>query len=234
MSTDFFDDDLLQKDAEDSSGKDEDPKEEVQQSTETPGQAGHKEEITSKMAGTVRELELLRKKQQTLEKDKETLEALSRKQEEYDREKKEIAEKLRKGAVLLEKEQVQASKMEELFSETRNKFQEMLSEVEGMDESSWPNENFEQRLDEALSRIENVRLTYSKALSRIEASSWHKNLVKNIPQQQDVSHPAGDSLLERGFFSLAKAGAAFSLPLVISMIILFIAWLWASGIWPLR
>ncbi len=230
MSTDFFDDDLLQKDDESSDGQQgEDVEKEAANETSAAEMTRHKEELSSKMAGATRELELLRRKQESLEKNKSALEELSRKQDVYDRDKKAMIEKLRKGVVLLEKEQVQASRMEELFGQTRKKFKEMLSEVEGIDESQWSNEHFSSELEDALSVVENARLAYNKALSRIEATSWHKGTVDaparaEAPPSENVSGVPGNR-----FATWLKLGVAFSLPFGALLVLLFVAWLWATG-----
>ncbi len=230
MSTDFFDDDLLQKDDDSSEGT-----EDAASGNETKKEASveemerHKEELSSKMAGTMQELELLRRKQESLEKDKSALEELARKQDVYDRDKKAMIEKLRKGIVLLEKEKVQASRMEELFGETRRKFKEILSGIEGIDESQWSNEDFGSELESSLSVVENARMAYNKALSRIEATSWHKGAVNAPPSAEVAPQASVSGFPGNRFTTWLKLGIAFTLPLGALLALFFVAWLWASG-----
>lgn len=230
MSTDFFDDDLLQKDDELSEETEKNPSAgETGAEASVEGIERHKAELSSKMAGTMQELEFLRRKQEGLEKDKNALEELARKQDVYDRDKKTMIEKLRKGIVLLEKEQVQASRMEELFGQTRKKFKEMLCEIEGIDESQWSNQDFGSELEDSLSVVENVRMDYNKALSRIEATSWHKGTVNAPPGVEAAPPPSVGSGPGTRFITWLKLGLAFSIPFGVLLALLFVAWLWASG-----
>jgi hypothetical protein len=227
MSTDFFDDDLLQPDIKRMDNPEAKETVTARASSEATAtrMAKQKEELSGHVAAAVQEIEHLRMKQEELEREKNKLQELSRKQEEYERGKRDIMEKLDRGIITVEKEEVEATRMVELLSETRNRFKNTLAELRNIKEDSWgdDNDNFSEQLNKALAMVENARMDYKKALARIDASSWHKSAAKD--QVDALEGITGGTGIGGGFGFWLKVGLAVTLPLLVVLALCFAIYL---------
>jgi hypothetical protein len=169
---------------------------------------------------------LLRRKQELLEKEKDNLESLARKQEEYERGKKEIMEALAESIVSVEKDEVQATRMAELLGETRSRFQDALVELSGIDENKWAEAGFVVELNRALALVRNTQAVYRKAIARIEAAGWHKLAAHAAAGHQALLQADGH---RTGFGYWFKVGLAVTLPAIVAGVVLFVAWLFLTG-----
>lgn len=174
--------------------------------------------LTEDMVGASEEIERLRLRQEELEKERRELEELATKQSEYERSKREIVEKLQKSIIWIEKEEHQAQRMVEIFTETRTRFRNILNTLTAINESQWPEDAFDVELNKALVTVDLANTDCNKALSRIEASSWHKETAGNERGNvlDAIGHGAGQ---DRGFLQWMKIGLALSLPLILMVIL---------------
>jgi len=217
MAKEFIDDDLLKTD---DSGEDWDE----QDSDGMARVARHREELTDQVAGATDEIERLRMRQMELEKAKKSLEELTQRHEEYDQGKKEMIDKLTRGLTMVEKEEVQATRMVELLSETRSRFKELLNDLSDIDETKWSENNFKTELSRALVKVDIARADYKKALARIDVVSWYKSGGgdKQSDMFREMTRDVSDT---KSFGYWLKVGLAASLPLII-VIILAVITLW--------
>ena len=228
MGTDFFDDDLRAESGEAGDEREVD----TRTSDEADMEARlvkQKEELSSKVAGAVNEIERLRMRQEQLEKEKNKLEELSRKQEDYENGKADMIDRLDRSLVLIEKEEEQAAEMVELLGETRKRFRQGLGELRNIDEGSWVKQKFEEELNRALALVEDCRMVYKKAWARIEASEWRRtNSGEKLPPTAEYA--ARERAADKGFGFWVKVGLAVSLPLTTVLVVLFVLWLLLTGI----
>ncbi|MFO7871871.1 MAG: hypothetical protein R6V03_10635 [Kiritimatiellia bacterium] len=192
--------------------------------------AKQKETAAGQMSEAARQLEELRSKQSELESQRTELEQLTKQQEDYEKDKRDIVEKLERSLILVKREEVQAVRMAELLAEVRSRFKDTLNELKAIDEDSWDDEEFYAELNRAMTLVEEARSEHRKALARIDAAGWHKQLppsAQSVAEERDVM-PAGRA----SFGHYLKIGLAVTLPLAVIMAILFVAWLAATGIWP--
>ena len=232
--TDFFDDDLGRArkfklnaelgTASDTSSGDEIPVRSLSDLSLTR-MAKHKQEIEENVMQASQELERLRKRQEELEREKRELEELHRKQDEYQRGKSELMEKLGQSLVTMEKDEIQAQRMVEMLATTRKRFKEMLSELQGLAEESWPEERFGEELSKALTLIENFRMEFNKAVSRIEAAGGAE--IRVGASLSPVTSEAVRLTVEdqKPFRYWVKVGVAVSLPLVVTIVVLSVIWI---------
>lgn len=179
------------------------------------------EEINSQVATKLDELERLRTKQEALEREKNSLENLRNNQEKYEAGKREMIDHLEKSLIALEREEIGLNQRLELLAETERRFKEMLNDMRGFNEDQWSTdtEGLREDLGKALVVIDNTRKEYNKAYARIEAMREGHNIgVIAKPAMQDDS--AGLARYPRGFGDWLKMGLAFSLPLVVVLIVL--------------
>jgi hypothetical protein len=131
-----------------------------------------------------------------------------------------------RNIILMESDEVRANRIAELLSVSRSRFKEMLSEIREIQEDGW-GEELEEELDKALALIESTRMEFSKTIAKVDAESWQKGSGQTTLATLDERGRI--SLLDRGFLFWLKLGLAFTLPIVFMMLLLFAAYLWASG-----
>lgn len=220
--TDFFDDDLVKPRHSGPTPANEVLSREAEEMN-LSRMAQRRDEINGQVAQAMEELELLRTRQEDLEREKQSLELLRRKQQEYEEGKRDLVSHLNKSLVRLEKEELSAQNLTEILGATRISFRKLLGEVEGIDDESWSDESVREELDKALTRIEQVRIEYNKALSRVDSATDesgfsaedHRSLTLDA---QDRSPSAG-----HGFGYWLKVGFAVSLPLLVVIALLTVA-----------
>ena len=226
MPRDFFDDELRKRPGEGgvrAEREDDDGGREVLDR--------RKEEITSQVADAMSEIERLRRRQMEIEREKEELEELAQRQEAYETGKRRVIEKLKRGCVVLEKEEKQAKQMVELLAMIRARFEDTLEELEAIREEKWVEGNFREELDKGLILVREAEADFQKGMAKIEASSWRRDADdsggrRRLADESGWGHP------EYTFGFWLKAGLAFSLPLILVLVGLFVAGLFLNNVIP--
>lgn len=233
-NTDFFDDDLVKQrqsarrikmgpgdEPGPGGGAEEGPTRGVSDFNLTR-MARHKEQVENNVAHTAQELERLRQRQENLEKERKVLEELRKKQADYERGKQEITERLNQSLIALEKEELKAEQLLEVLGATRKRFRAWLTRIEEINEDQWPEDSFRDELYKALAIVEDTRVDYNKAMSRVEAlmGEERKTSLPNQPVIFDESRVGMDE--EKSFSYWLKAGMAASLPIIITLVVLSI------------
>jgi chromosome segregation ATPase len=218
MPTDFVDDDLHRKLPR------------IPESTDASVSrlSRQREQITTHVADAVREIEELKRRQDQLEKDKRELEDLTRKQSEYQSGKKDIIEKLSRSLAMVEKDEMRVARMAEVLSVMKDKFKESLAEVSSIREETWGDSAFESELSKAMVILEDARAIYRKGLAKIEAAGWNVE-TSTAARGSIMSEPEGSVMSKANFASWLKMGIAFSLPLIVLLVVLFFALLYLGG-----
>lgn len=248
MGTDFFDDDLVRQreaalkiklDGEGATPRDGF----IPSSRDLPNRpiadltlthlARHKQEVTEQMVDKTQELDRLRARQEELERERKTLEEMRKKQEAFDAGRRDLKVRLNESLGRMEKDRLQAERLSQLLGETSRVFRERLDEVSALNEEDWADENLLDELDKSLALLEDVRADYNKAMAKIEAVH---------PQVSAGPAPAGRPLAfedspgiagesgGRGFGYWLRAGLAFTLPLMVLLVLLALAWM-AFDLW---
>jgi chromosome segregation ATPase len=239
--TDFFDDDLVkprgsaaQRAPAKSDGHDGTSSRTAEEMN-LSRMAQRRDEINGQVAQAMEELERLRTRQEDLEREKQDLELLRRKQQEYEDGKRDLISHLNKSLVRLEKEEMGAQKLTEVLGTTRVNFRALLSEVEGLDEESWPDDSVREELDKALTRIEQVRIEYNKALSRVDSATDESGFSSTDHRSMALDARDIGSSGEHGFGYWLKVGFAVSLPLLIVVVVVsVVSYLIYAGILNLQ
>ena len=183
----------------------------------------HKQELDSKVAGAMEELEKLRKRQEDLDLQRKDLEDLRKRQEDYQRGKREMSDRLNQSLVTLEKEELQASRLAELLSATRKRFKAMLNDVQSIDEETWPEEAIRDELNKAATLVDDVRMEYNKAVAKIDAVSGDAKTPPSAAAHPAVIFEESRRVVEeteKGFGYWLKVGLAITLPLIVVLVLL--------------
>ncbi len=232
-NTDFIDDDLIQrrdkvKEVRMGMERDVVPVSAMPKSEPASGEelnltplAKRKEEINSKMATKLDELERLRSRQDALEKEKSALESLRNDQEKYEAGKREMIDHLEKSLISLEREDVVLNQRLALLTDTANRFKGMLKEMREFSEEQWPADSagLRDELNRTLNIIDNVRKEYNRSCVRLEAARETKG-QETLANQLLIDEADALARQQRGFGDWLKIGFAASLPLIIMLAIL--------------
>lgn len=238
MGTDFFDDDLVREreaalkiklDGEAAAA----PRDgHIPSSRDLPNRpvgdltlthlARHKQEVSDQMVDKVQELDRLRARQDELERERRLLEDMRQKQEAFDSERRELKNGLSESLARMEKERLDAERLTQLLDETRRLFRARLDEVSALDEDSWDDENLLDELNKSLVLLENVRSDYNKAMAKIEAVQAGG---AGLPSRSAAEPAAVWADGARGFAYWLRAGVAFTLPMMVLLALLAVAWM---------
>lgn len=179
------------------------------------------EELDDQLDQAREHLLSLRRQQEELERKKSELEELRRKQDEYTRGRAELLDKLTRGRVTLEREQIQSQRLAELCEKTNDAFADYLEQLDSVNDEEWTADDLRPELSRALGIIENARLEYNRARTKLDCL----NPAANQPAAESVTseEPPADEWQEIARY--AKLGAAASAPLICSGSIWFVVWL---------
>jgi hypothetical protein len=128
----------------------------------------HREEVDSKLEQAREHLLTLRRQQEELERQKGELEELRRKQEEYSRGRAEITDKLSRGLIALERQQTESQRLAGLCGTTIDAFRDYTEQIQQINDDEWTSGNVRAELSKALAVIENARLEYNRAHTKLD------------------------------------------------------------------
>jgi len=169
-----------------------------------------KEELELKLQDAREQLNRLRRQQDDLERQRGELEELRRKQDEYTRGKMEMLESLTRGLATIEREQVLAQRATELCRETSTAFRDYLEQLNSLNDAAWTKENLRSELAKALSVIDNSRLEYNRAQSRLDCFA-------PTTASESAATPQPKKAIESGeLVRYACIGAVASAPLILA------------------
>ncbi len=155
-------------------------------------------------------ISFLKKKQEELAKRKADLEELKRQREELDVLKREALANLERGIAILDKEESELTRTNTMVKATRGEFEKIISEVRGIREETWREEDLKGELSRALAVVAKAKREYTAARGKVDALSTRGLEEARVPAGGTiipVPTPAADSgdLLKKGFFFFLPA-----------------------------
>lgn len=179
----------------------------------------HREEVDSKLEQAREHLLTLRRQQEELERQKSDLEELRRKQEEYSRGRIEMIEHLTRSLITLERQQIESQRLAELCSKTTDAFRDYLERIQEVSDEDWNSSNVRDELSKALGVIENARLEYNRARTKLDCLNPTAGEPVTFATEATQKRPLGWDEIVR----YACIGAATSAPLIVAGTIWLIA-----------
>jgi DNA repair exonuclease SbcCD ATPase subunit len=176
-------------------------------------------EVDSKLDDARERLTTLRRQQEELERQKSELEELRRKQDEYSRGKTEMIDNLTRGLSTLEREHIQAQRLSELCQTTTAAFRDYLEQLQTINDETWTASTVRAELTKALSTIENSRLEFNRARTKLDCL----NPAAGQPLLPPSTTAAAQSIDWQEMKRYLRIGAAASAPLIIAGTIWLIA-----------
>ena len=225
--TDFFDDDLQNREANRRAGGERAGGAITRDVSDLnlTRLARHKEEVEQQVARSAQELDRLRMRQEELERERRELEDLRKKQESYERGRRDVTERINQSLIMMEKEQLRTQRMVEVLQGTREEFKSLRDAIAAIDPDAWPDEQVREELAKALVVIDESRMEYNKGITRIEAmlEGDRKRAPVDAALLPDGGEGGRNTRHSFGFWF--KAGLAFSLPLLLTLLALAAAFL---------
>jgi hypothetical protein len=197
--------------------------------------ARHKQDVDTQATRAMQELELLRKRQEQLELEKRDLEEFKRKSEEFERGKRDIIANIKRSLTAIERDEIEAQRMQELLEGTRNRFKVLLSDLDSIKEQSWSEENIREELTRALGTIEDARIEFNRSVAKIDTVKSERGGAATSSPSPVLFDDHGSMSFDtdKTFGYWLKVGTAFSLPLMLTLIVLAIVYfgLAMTGAW---
>jgi cell division protein FtsB len=182
------------------------------------------EHLDSQVQKAQEQLLQLKRQQEQIEKQKRELEELSRRQEELERGRAEMSDKLTRSLVILEREAYESQKKLEQLRATRESFSQHLQLLESIDSKSWNPTDLHKELSRALSTVDDARAEFSQQRSRLQAGEEADEVA--LPE---VTPEIGGLGGGRTFGQWLQIGFAFTLPLIIFILIGMFLFLWMTA-----
>ncbi len=242
MANDFYDEDLIRQRERAAKikmgpGDEPEPREPADDGFGKPvsdlnltRMARHKQDVDTQATRAMQELEALRKRQEQLEIEKRELEEFKRKSEEFERGKRDIIAGIRRSLTAIERDEMEAQRMIELLDSTRNRFKVLLGDIDSIDEQAWTDATIRVELARALGVIDDARMEYNRAMAKIEAVKSERKTGPEAavsPVMFEDASVAPET--ERSFLYWLQVGTAFSLPLIITMVVLAVVYMVLSA-----
>jgi exonuclease VII large subunit len=172
----------------------------------------HREEVDSKLEQAREYLLTLRRQQEELERQKSELEELRRKQEEYSRGRTEMTDQLTRALITLERQQIESQRLAELCGKTIDAFRDYLDRIQEVSDDDWNSGNVREELSKALGVIENARLEYNRARTKLDCLNPTAGQPVALTTEDTSKKPLSWDEIVR----YAYIGAAASAPLILA------------------
>lgn len=162
----------------------------------------------------------LKRQQEEVERRKLQLEELNQRRREVYDGQKTLKEKFNRSLTILERAEYEARKEVEQIQITRQQFAENLQEIESINPHTWNPEHLEDELTRALTRIDHARSVFTQSRAKIDALSERDISGEDESLADDSGAGAYDVLNSASFGELVRRGFAFTLPLLVLLIVL--------------
>jgi hypothetical protein len=177
-----------------------------------------REELDTRVGDAQQKLAALRQAQEQLERERATLEEARRRRLEFQTGREEMLQYLTRGVGLLEQAEFAARRDAEQMSKTLSGLRAALGVVQGIQEESWTQENWNVELSKALAGIENARMEWNSARMK-----W--SLLEGDPGATKVAAEASAGPAgwwkSCSFMELCQLGLALTWPVALVGIIGF-------------
>jgi hypothetical protein len=161
----------------------------------------------------------LKRQQEQIEKQKRELEELSRRQEQFQQGKAEMIEYFTRALVIVERQVYDAQKRVEQLRSINESFNQHLSILESINPKAWENSDINKELSRALSAVDDARAEYTRSRAIISAET-NEEILTAPNSSGDAGAPGAPAAQD--FVYWLKSGTAFTLPLLIVGIAIFI------------
>ncbi len=231
MGTDFFDEDLAQRRGANKTSalgggpdgmismKSDDPAGRPLSDLSLTRMARHREELNTQKASAKLHVERLKQKQSEMEREEQMIADLLEKQDQYERGKQEMQDRLAESLVSLQKMGDHAARQVEVYFTTRDRLAADLEELQKINDTEWADEVLRDELNKAVVQIDTIRSDFVKAQATIEAVGGPIRLFDEQSHKANAFEEDEFAPSSKGFAHWLKQGFAFSLPLILTIVV---------------
>ena len=177
------------------------------------------EHLDSQVQKAQEQLVLLRRQQEQIEKQKRELEELSRRQELLQQGKGEMVEKLTRALVVVERETHEAQKRVEQLQAVNDSYIQHLTTLESINPKTWDNLDINKELNRSLSAVDDARAEYARSVPKIKQNEGE---ASESSTTAELYASGFGQTQEKDFLYWLKSGFAFTLPLLILGLVVFV------------
>jgi hypothetical protein len=181
-----------------------------------------RDDTDRKLVEAQQKLVELKRVQEDLERERAGLEELRRRQAEFITGREEIVRQLTRATGLLEEAEFTARRDAELMAKTFADFHEALAKVQAIRDETWTKENFQTELTRALTTVENARMEWNAARLKLPVLAGEAGSAA-AGKSPVAAASAAPTLADLSFGRLCQLGLAFTWPLLVVGLALFLA-----------
>jgi len=170
-----------------------------------------REELDLRVGEAHQKLAQLKRAQEELERERSALEEARRRRLEFQTGRGEMLQNLTRGVTLIEQAEFAARRDAEQLGKTLVGLREALTGVQGIQEETWTQENWNTELTRALAGIENARMEWNQARLK-----WPQ--LNGSAEQPGVAQEGSPTLPEwasYSFWQWCRLGVALTWPLAL-------------------
>jgi len=180
-----------------------------------------REEVDSKVGEAQHKLAELKRMQQDLERERAALEETRRRQLEFTTGRQEMVQNLTRGIGLLEEAEFAARREAEQMAKTLGEFRTAQDKIQAIHEETWAKDQLQVELTRALTVIENARMEWNGARLKFPLLSGQGPVAaENNTATKEGGLEA--FVKQRSYFDLCKMGLAFTWPLALAAVAIFV------------
>jgi hypothetical protein len=176
-----------------------------------------REEVDSRVVEAHQKLAELKRAQEELERERATLEETRRRRIEFETGRQELIHNLTRGLGLLEEAEFTARRDADQMAKALADLRDALGKIEAVREETWTKDNFSVELTRALTAVENARMEWNSARLKFPMLSGDSATPGRSGSPAGVPEPA--SFAQLGFGQWCKLGLAFTLPIILTVLV---------------
>jgi len=182
------------------------------------------QELQAQVQSAQAELAELKRRSEQIERDKQRLEELSRRQDELEVGRSEMLDKLTRALVVVQRETQEAEKRLDQLNTIHDSFTTHLQTLEAINPKAWVGLDLSKELSKALSIVDDSRAEYNRSQPRLSLDPLEEPRGESgLPAEYEEYYAGAD----KGFFYWLKAGFAFTLPLLVVLVIAILVVIWS-------
>lgn len=188
--------------------------------SEDPQRAPTREEVDTKVGDLQSKLAELKRAQTELERERAALEETRRRQLEFSTGREELIRELNRGGQLLEEREIAARRDAEQMAKSVKELKECLVKLQAIQQEGWTKDNLNTELSRALGVVDHARMEWNSARLKFPLLSGEAGTGPGAPgttPAEPLSPLAG-----RSFLDLAKLGLAFTWPIALAALAIFL------------
>ncbi len=178
-------------------------------------------ELDAKVTDAQQKLAELRRAQEELERERTAVEESRRRFTEYQTGREELLHEFTRGLGLIEESELTARRDAEQMAKSIAGLRDALEKVQALQDSRWSQENWKVELTRALTTLENARMEWNAARLKWPVLTA---ATTTAPGAASSSQNQSNTILQSdiGFWKLCRYGLAFTWPLVLLALLIFL------------